>query len=208
MPFSLEEISQQPVVIVLYNSGASGEFLAYALSQTISQFKKPKSIWENQTRCKFDDYFGRSFTSGAVTNDLILERVNLYWKKYLKSRGEWHLGLVHNEYEYLNILQNLGPDWPVIEITTISPQSQKFQYEARISKISQKFRPPQTYCQKVYAKKHLQIEWSDLILTDTKNSYSKIINFLEGHGNIDRFEYLVNDYRTRNENLLKTLYES
>lgn len=212
---SIKELDSQPVVILLYDAGASGEFVAHALSETIDQFSKTPAVWENQSRCKFGDYFGRTLTCGPIISELLLQRINLYYEN-LTELKEWHLGLAHCQSIYWNFILKYGSAWPVIEITTNLPTSQKFQCLARDSKIPQEFlsqpglataiRPDikQLACKK----KYLTVEWSELIMTDTKHCYSKILEFLGANGHADSFVDMVQDYKLRNQHLIKELDES
>lgn len=214
---SLNEISKQPVVILLYNGGASGEFLAHALTQTVDQFSKTQTSWENNNRCIFGDYFGRTLICGPVDHKLLLSRVNLYHSN-LQIKADWHLGLAHKELIYLEFLQTWGSEWPVIEITTADAVSAKFQQLAQNHKISQQdiltqenllrhsnvqmsfgdFRP----------KKHLKVEWKQLMLTNTKNTYLDLVGFLGGSAQVEKFLLLVDDYKKRNQNFIDMAYES
>lgn len=210
---SVKNLGGQPVVILLYNAGASGEFIAHALSETIDQFSKTPALWENQSRCKFGDYFGRTLTCGPIINEVLLQRVNLYYDN-LKDLKAWHLGLAHCESVYLDFILEHGSAWPVIEITTNMPTSQKFQALARNSKIPQEFlnqpRLPgatRPNTKQLAWKKHLAVEWSELIMTDTIHCYSKIVEFLGGNGNTDGFVDMVQNYKMRNQDLIKELDE-
>lgn len=211
---SVKDLSGEPVVILLYNAGASGEFIAHALCETIDQFSKTPAHWENQSRCKFGDYFGRTLTYGPIINDVLLQRINLYYEN-LTDLKAWHLGLSHRESAYLDFILEHGSTWPVIDIITNTPTSQKFQTMARNSKISQGFlnQPrlagaikPDT--KQLARKKYLAVEWSELIVTDTKHCYSKIVEFLGGNGHVDGFVDMVQDYKMRNQDLIKELDES
>lgn len=212
MPFSLEEISQHPVVVVLYNSGSSGEFLAYALSQTINQFSKTTMTWENGYRVKFQDYFGRSLIAGDIDTQILSDRVSLYFENLLDTR-QWHMGLAHCNQNYMNFLSTIGRDWPVLEIVAQRPRSVCFRKLSTETKVHNRdpklfdFQMPEinltSLQQKFKFNKHIQIEWQDFILDDPENSYKQVLEFLGGAGNSDQFLSMVDDYRKRNHKLIE-----
>ena len=55
---------------------------------------------------------------------------------------------------------------------------------------------------------HLQIEWSELFLTDIRTTYFKILKFLDCAGDVDYFVDIVNDYVNNNQNLIQSVYEN
>jgi len=214
---SIKEISNHPVIVLLYKSGASGEFLSYALTESIDQFTKTTMSWENTNRCIVQDYFGRSLLYGPITEDVLLPRINLFFKmsRYVGSK---HMGLSHFEAHQLDFIKNYNTAWPVVEVTTLQPVSEKFQLLSRDSKISKKYISPNynknekingtTTDMGIKLNRHLQIEWSDLFLTNTCATYSKILQFLDCTGNVDQFGIMVNDYVSRNQDLIKIAYEN
>jgi len=214
---SIKEISNHPVIILLYKSGASGEFLSYALTESIDQFTKTTMSWENTNRCIVQDYFGRSLLYGPITEDVLLPRINLFFEMS-RCVGSKHMGLSHFKPHQLDFVKNYNTAWPVIEITTLQPVSERFQLLSRNSKIPKKYVNPNynnnekinstTTDMGIKLNKHLQIEWSDLLLTDTCATYSKILQFLDCTGNADQFGIMVNDYVSRNQDLIKIAYEN
>lgn len=209
---SPEELVDQPVVVVLYDAGASGEFVAHALSQSIEEFAKTGMIWENEDRCKFKDFFGRSLNNGQIIDDLLISRINLYFENIV-APGQWHMGMAHGQPEYLDFLQKYGLNWPVIELTTLHPVSKKFQLLARNKKLPglEHAVPKKNFTSRdlgFKVPKHLQIEWRDLLLSDTKNTYSEITGFLGAHGDPDLFQTLIDDYVNKNQELIQRSHES
>lgn len=211
---SLKEISNHPVVILLYKSGASGEFLSHALTQSIYQFTKTPATWENTHRCIVQDYFGRSLLVGPLTEDVLLPRINLYFKM-ARVIGTRHIGISHFQPHQIEFIKNYGATWPVIEITTLHPVSEQFQQLARNSKIPNKYQPT-SYDKnnKINAtakdigfvpNRHLKLEWVELFQTDTCNAYSKILKFLDCTGNVDQFVDMISDYVNRNQRLLQEI---
>lgn len=216
MSFSLEEISQHPVVVILYRSGASGEFVAHALSQTIDQFSKTTTTWENEHRCKFQDYFGRTLNAGDIDPQILSDRIDLYFEN-LVDRRQWHMGLSHCMQDYMEFLSTVGRDWPVIEIVTQQPRSVFFQKLAIETKVhggelkQLDFQMPVTpltsWQLKFRATRHIQIEWQDFILDRPQDSYQQVLEFLGGTGNTDQFVDMVNDYKKRNHELIEVILD-
>jgi hypothetical protein len=214
---SIKEISNHPVVILLYKSGASGEFLSYALTESIDQFTKTTMSWKNTNQCIVQDYFGRSLLVGAITEDVVLPRINLYFEM-AQHIGTWHMGISHLQPHQIEFVKNYGATWPVIEIITMRPVSEQFRQLARNSKIHKNYQPTSynknnkinstTTDMGHKLNKHLQIEWSDLLLTDTCATYSKILQFLDCTGNVGQFSAMVDDYVGRNQDLIKIAYEN
>jgi hypothetical protein len=213
----IEELNQQPLILVMYHSGSSGEFFAHALSQSLNTVTHPEISWENHTRCKFGDFFGRSLNGGAevINNDLVIERIKQFFRSAIKIK-QYHIGLSH-PYPTASIefIKKYLPDIPIIEITVESNLSKKFKFYAANLKIPPETRRfiPKEFSEdlawpSVYqSKRHLYVEWSDLILLDTKSSFEKIKNFLNIDGNSDKFLELINDYKERNADLLRYINE-
>jgi hypothetical protein len=212
---SITEISNCPVVILLYKAGSSGEFLSYALTQSIDQFTKMITVWENN-RCIVQDYFGRTLLFGPITEDILLSRINLFYET-TNSKGVRHMGLSHHNPHQIDFIKNYGATWPVIEITTLTPTSIKFQYLASTIKIPKEYQlSPINKNGKITTaldfglnpSQHLQIEWSELFLTDIRTTYFKILKFLNCNGDVDYFVDMVNDYVNKNQNLIQSAYEN
>ena len=203
---SIKEISNYPVVILLYKPGSSGEFLSYALTESINQFTKMTTLWENNNRCIVQDYFGRTLLFGPITEDILLPRINLFFEMS-KSKGVRHMGLSHHNPHQIDFIKNYGATWPVIEITALQPISIKFRQLAGTSKIPKEYQlGPINKNEKITTAldmgfnpgHHLQIEWSELFLTDIRTTYFKILKFLD----------IVNDYVNKNQNLIQSVYEN
>ena len=213
---SIKEISNHPVVILLYKAGSSGEFLSYALTQSINQFTKMKTLWENNNRCVVQDYFGRTLLFGPITEDILLPRINLFFEM-AKSKGARHMGLSHHNPHQIDFIKNYGATWPVIEITALQPISIKFQQLAKASKIPKEYQlSPFNKNVKITTAldmgfnpgHHLQIEWSELFLTDIRTTYFKILKFLDCTGDVDYFVDMVDNYVNKNQNLIQSAYEN
>ena len=77
---SIEDLNNYPAVIILYPSGASGEFIAQALSESIDSIAKTHSHWENNNRVIYADFLGRSLNSGdrIIELDKVIDRANWF----------------------------------------------------------------------------------------------------------------------------------
>lgn len=215
---SITQIPNQPVTILLYEAGSSGEFLSYALTSTIDQFSKIPMVWENNNRCIVQDYFGRTLLFGPINEDLLLSRINLYSQMTHGEGKNRHMCLSHFMPHQIDFLKTHGAMWPVLEITVQHAASKKFQQRARRSKIPKDYQATsqasQTHINRTALQRgftpanHLEIEWHELFLTDTAATYQKILEFLNCTGNVEQFVDQVNDYVNRNNLLLQETYES
>ena len=218
----IEDLSQQPLILIMYYSGSSGEFLAHALSQSLNTVTHPKIEWENQTRCKVGDYFGRSLNGGSevINNDLVLERIDNFLKSAVDIK-QYHIGLAHPyPAASTEFIKKYLSDVPIIEITVNRDISKKFKFYAANLKIPTEIRKivtskellstqPETLTwTSVYqSNRHLYVEWSDLILLDSKSTFEKIKEFLNIDGDADKFLEMIDDYKERNTDLLRYINE-
>jgi hypothetical protein len=56
--------------------------------------------------------------------------------------------------------------------------------------------------------RHLQIEWEDLIMTNTKSVFQEISNFIGHTGDVAAFCSCIEDYRNRNLDLINQANEN
>lgn len=201
------DFSQYPVLLLLYFTGSSGEFIAHALTQSIPAITKTQQFWENQTRCKYFDFFDRALNSG---NDRVDEEtVHAGIQRYLelnKPNTTTHLGLVHPHPASLHFVSQYFKSSPLIEITLKSPVSQKFRHLAASSKVNS----GEVYRLKKYEsgfahEPKLLLEWDEIILTKTKETFQQIQEFLNVDGSVETFELLIQDYCRRNQDLISQL---
>jgi hypothetical protein len=101
------------------------------------------------------------------------------------------------------------PDAPVVEITTTDRVSQKFRDLSSWKKIGIKIHNAYMHkeCPRKFAR-HLQVNWSDLILNNTAKEYERILTFVDATGNVDAFVSAVQDYCDRNQELIAQANES
>lgn len=211
---SIEELKDQSVAVLVYPSGASGEFLGYAITESFPAFTKTHQHWENVSRCKFFDYFDRCLTSGLdpVDANNVVRGINLYQSK--NTLADISLGLCHIDQPSLGFLRQWGNNLPTIEIVTRKHLSKSFRVLAEQSKISAADRAgKQTgsydYEHSYYqCPDHLQIEWSDILLTDTVDAFEAIENFLGTTGSVGQFQSMVADYLKRNAKIFAELQTS
>lgn len=211
---SADEIALQKVAVLLYPSGASGEFLGYALTESFPAFTKTHQHWENVSRCKFFDFFNRCLTSGfnPVPPEEVVAGINLYQSK--NTLADISMGLCHIDKPSLSFLRQWCKSFPTIEIVTRKDISKSFRVLAEQSKISAEDRngresDSRHYTHSYYfCPRHLEVEWSDILLTDTANTFKAIENFLGMAGSIDTFQSMVADYLKRNEKIFAELAHS
>lgn len=209
----IEDLNQLPLILIMYHSGSSGEFFAHALSQCLETVTHPAVTWENQSRCKFGDFFGRSLNGGStvIDNNIMLDRIKLFFEDAVEVK-QHHIGLSHPyPPSSIEFIKQYLSDIPVIEITITSEISRKFKFYAANAKIpasSRSYVPttellPSFQWPSVYqAHKQLSVEWADLIILDPAGEFNRIKQFLGITGNTDKFVSMIKDYRERNIDLL------
>lgn len=212
---SISELKNFPLLFVLYYAGSSGEFLSDTLSQCFDHLHSPGSVWENEHRVKFEDFFGRSLNEGTslVPEDVIVQRANHYLNNF-NPETKTCIAMVHPRPDPLNFVKTYFDNSPVIEITSCNELSKRFRLLARRSKIENtvlgdaKVEYNTLSVQRHDMFKHqLMIEWEDLIIHDPANSFVKIQEFLGHSGSQETFMHCVEDYKKRNQTLLDICYE-
>lgn len=208
---SINEVVAEPVTILLYPPGSSGEFIAWALTQSIPSITPAEQSWENVTRCKYTDALGRTLSVLDQTPDeKIIERYNIFLN--LNQKRKFSLALAHDNDVALGLIKKYFLSWPVLEITIKLPASIEFAYQSKLNKITARDlrmseeehlnRKPvkgQPYPHGYVAKKHLKIEWQELMLSDCKQQFKIICDFFGCDGNFEIFQNLITDYCERNK---------
>jgi hypothetical protein len=211
MIHTIQEITELPMIVVLYRAGASGEFLSHAITQSFDSITKTAQFWENNNRCKYFDLFDRNLNSGfdCVDHNELIRGVNLYLDQN-KPTNTTHIAVSHPRDCNIAFLQEHLISTPIIEIATNNPVSKKFIANAAKTKINQHQidlknlnRQPGQIADKF--PNHLVIEWEDFILNKTESVFYKISDFIQKSGSVDTFCDCVADYKKRNANLLQTL---
>lgn len=212
MYVDINNFNTQPVVLILYQPGSSGEFFAHALTDSISDISKTLSTWENQTRVKYSDYFGRSLNSGdsVIDPDTVISRINLFFNQRTAIINKYHIGIMHPNAASVGFVTEYFAHCPVIEITRTSELSQKFGTNASRNKIEKTairktavHKTPVTY----HADRHLKVEWEDLMLNNPSGVFAQVLEFLQVTGNTDKFISMVQDYLQRNQSIINQLNE-
>lgn len=205
----IEELNQQSAVILLYPSGASGEFIATSLSESIPSFTKTQIEFENVNRVKYLDFLGRSLNSGdnLLNHNLIVKRANVFLDQCIPGT---HLILAHGDQPAIDFIHNYLSSIPVIEIVVHKARSKLFRHLAATEKIPKEFKRPGKNYDYINMRpstgetfhKHITVEWEDLLLSNTNQEYAKIVKFLGTSGSIEVFNTLLADYLIRNQNYI------
>ena len=212
---SLPTDFESQTTILLYQSGLSGEFLGWLLSECLTDFSVGENYWEDNGRYKYVDALGRTLMGGGpiVSQSKLNERIQNYQHNQTGD-GTRHIVLAHPDPIYVDFLRVHLSNAPVVEIVSRNYSSQIFQFLARNSKITatdladsihNHNREPlsiKEHFSRYSAKKHLEIEWSDLILNNTKQSVKSIAEFLNSDINLSKFSAMLNDYKQRNRDLI------
>lgn len=202
----LDDILNYSPVILLYPAGASGEAFAYTITQSFPDVSKSPHHWENGSRCKMLDFFNRSLTTGLneVTEELVVKGVNIFLDHVIDLKDR-NIALSHHNHESLNFIQEFLPKVPVIEVTTYTDLSKKFRHIGIKNKITPvvnaKAVRAYTNCG-IRFRHHLQIEWSDLFLTNPMVVLKRLEEFLGMSGDQEIFISVINDYLVRNKSLI------
>jgi hypothetical protein len=211
MVSSLDEIKKYNILFLLYPSGSSGEFLAYALSKCIDTIANPPGEWENTSRMKFADCLGRSLNAQDVEPDAqtVVDRFNLHLESTDVSNNRISVALVHAHTTGVDYITTQFSHAPVIEITTTDFKSQQFRDLAATEKIGPSNRNCFYHTQSdLNVPRHLRVNWSDLFLHDAEAQFDQITNFLNVSGDRAKFLELVKNYLARNQHLVEQLNES
>lgn len=208
---TINDLNKLPILILLYTTGTSGEFIAHAITKSFPGITPTKQQWENVTRCKYFDLFDRTLTSDIdrpINADKVVDGVNLYLDENDPDRT-MHLGLVHPKKFTLEFIQQYIPDVPIIEIVTEQMPSKVFRFLSQ-SKVSARA-PDAPYFKHgtsgYQGARHLRLEWNDLLIENVDQSFNKIENFIQLNGSVNEFKFHVNDYLQRNADTIKRLHD-
>jgi hypothetical protein len=202
---AVNELNSCPAAIIVYSSGASGEFIAWALGQSVPVVADIDAKWENNNRIIYMDFLRRNLNSGLneLNHQAILDCANRFVSKVT---GDFYLIIAHPTDSSLSFIQQHLPAIPLIEITLVDPVSMNFSKRAAVGKIH-KGVTKNSYDDRpstipYSAQRHLQVEWKDIILSNTAHEFERITNFLGLTGSAARFVELVDDYVKRNQEYL------
>jgi hypothetical protein len=211
---SLEDLNDQSAFIILYRPGSSGEFLASALAESIDDITPPPTETKDNGSTIYREFFGHELKNknNILNSTELIYRANVALNAF---KSNHYIILVHPKYFTLKFLTDYLNKRPLIEIVMNNQVSRKFAESSVLIKIRNKLpaaqQKPVNYQQSIFSDYrhplHLQIEWSDLILDRTSESFDLIQNFLGLTGNKEKFENCVAEYQERNRELIKQAYE-
>jgi hypothetical protein len=208
---SLEELDSQPAFIILYPSGLSGEFLASALTDSIDSIAKPTVEHKETGRTVYREFFNHALKNDSricINTDELIYRVNVARNLF---KGDHYVILAHPNDMSIKFINQYLNNRPLIEITMNNLISRKFAAKAAIAKI-QSGVPLEGYLSRQPVAnyqhfRHLQIEWTDLILDRPGEIFDVVQHFVGLSGDRARFEQAVMAYRKRNQDLIKEAHE-
>jgi hypothetical protein len=227
---SVDDLKQYSLVLVLYSTGASGEFVASALSQSMPAFAKTHEQWISKNRKTFADALGKTLNGGwhCIDNKHVVRRFNSYLEQSNTQSDSKHLILAHPDLASLEFIQSYLNHAPTIEIVTKNVASIKFRnisrnkvnYEDYVAGGNNQHNNPLTPEQyksfqndltlnpktiNYRAQQHLCVEWQDLMITDTAKTFNAVCEFLDCEGSVEIFKTLVEEYLDRNQDILNQI---
>jgi hypothetical protein len=215
---TIEMIKNLPSVIILYPAGASGEFIAYALTNCIGGTTQTETHWEDGNRCKYFDLYDRCLNSGfdSITTDMVIESVDRF--SQLLDRNIFNtisFGLAHPRDSSLAFINQYLSNVPIIQIVVNNTKSKMFVTMAAHHKIHKtnilsvencKNRTRYINTNQYHGPNPIiKVEWEDMLLTNTEETFSTIEKFLNVSGNVTKFQELVETYIEKNNNILSII---
>lgn len=212
----LNAINNNNTIIVLYPSGASGEFLAGTIAMVFDGVHSSQlNEYSSETRYNYFDIFDRTLNSSSefVNYRVVLDGVNNYL--VTNDSDLKHLGLAHSVQETVDFLGDYLSQCQVIEVVTGTQESKRFRIEAANSKIPkhQNFTAAEragfTQCATLFSASQcsmvskLCVEWSDLFLYHTEATIERIEDFLKMKCDCGEFKNRIYDYLHRNQALIE-----
>lgn len=212
---SIEQVNNSNCIIVLYPSGASGEFLAGSIAKTFPGVHSSQlNEYVTVNRYTYFDLFDRVLNSSisAVTQEQVLAGVNNYFStNYCDLK---HVGLAHTTSNNLMFIKQNLPNAKIVEITTYDLISKNFRYLAAESKIPkhQNFTAGERNSfltnAMQYTESHilsdnkLTIEWLDL-LTRSHCALDQLEDFFDLECDRDAFIRCIQEYIQRNNTIIE-----
>lgn len=227
---SLDDLKQYKLSILLYATGASGEFIAGALTKSIPKFSRYHDQWISKNRKSFGDALGKTLNGGwnNIDPSEVIQRFNFYLTQTNSGTESLHMALAHPDLASLDFMRQYLAHVPVIEITTTTYTSIKFRNHSRLKVSYEDYmiggdnaKNPMSRekylrwqndssldAKKVdyHCDQHLQIEWQDLLITNTAKKYEEICNFLQCEGSVSEFKQDVEEYLDRNQDILDQIH--
>jgi hypothetical protein len=117
---SFEDIKQFSIIILLYRTGSSGEFIATALSKTLNNFAQAIFYKKSEERWDFQDAFWKSLNGGwsNIDPDDVISRFRLYLNDKSNVTETTHIALAHPLGASLKFINQYLYECPIIEIIT------------------------------------------------------------------------------------------
>lgn len=223
-PDSQKKKNQVPVVIsdindlkdfnimpLIYPGGASGEFFASALSQTMPRVTLSRSSFYDNipNRVNFYDIFNKHLGGGHldIDNETILDEVNMFYYVNSGTIKDFNIALVHPQPpgSISWLLENLRNSY-TLEIITKNLRSRRFRTLATNMKVNFPDRPfidgSRYVLSEFSGPHHLRLEWEELLLTDVEGQFRKVEEFLDDTGDFKLYKELVTEYVARNQSLI------
>lgn len=210
---SVDALKNFNIMPLIYPGGASGEFLASALVQTMPKMTLTRYTWynNNQSRANFYDAFNKLLNGGhtIIDNEEIINEVNMFFYVNGNHLRDFNIALVHpTPYSSIEWLSTYLKDSRTLEITTKTPRSKRFRAAAANAKIIYPGRVPidsngSRYSESFFdGPNHLQMEWEDIFLNDIEGQFRRMETFFGDTGDYRLYKELVTDYIARNQSLI------
>lgn len=219
----VSDLKNYSIVILMYATGSSGEFVASALVNSIPGFAKTQEEWISHNRKNFADALGKTLNGGwkHIDNQDVVKRFNWYLEFNRLDNELMHLALSHPDLPSLEFIQQHLNHAPMIEIQTEHTVSMQFKNLSQ-SKVTyqdyvnggdnanfgmsyEQYKLQETHSPRpieYLAPQHLKIEWESLMLSDTARTFDKICQFLNCSGSVEIFKSKVLEYLDRNQDIL------
>ena len=211
----LHKLDHLPVVLLVYESGSSGEFLAAALSQSLEGFYQAEIKWENNWRCLFQDSFGRALSWGHHVIDYklllrnfdhVLMTTTVIDQHYIVTVHPRPVASMDFVLEYLS-------SRPMIKITCQNKMSKQFRKLSCFYKLKGWDRDINNRLNleneqgwvTQFTNPAIEVEWQDIVLNHPKREFERIQEFLGQQGNWEVFSQMLQDYVARNQEILQKI---
>ena len=191
------------VLVIAYEAGSSGEFLASALTSSFPCFSNTNVIID-AGRYIFLDFFYRGFMGNiSITPEEIKRRINCYLTN-LKTLNQWHIGLMHPNVDVQDFFSNHFPLYNTLLINSSHPVSNNFKELASCAKIPREFKKSRPIRPFKFSKK-IEFDWHSCLLGttyDKKIFFDSVSHLVNHDGNFLEFQKQCNSYVQKNRILI------
>lgn len=213
---SFDQINNTNTIIVLYPSGASGEFLAGTIAKSFDLVHSSSlNDYVTHNRYTYFDLFDRELSSSAdpLNENQILDGINNYFSTN-NDVNKAHIGLSHPTKHCVEFIEKHLNNARIVEITTVHTLSKKFRVVAAENKIPkhEHFTAHERYNFQMGAMKYdqslcevvhkLTIEWVELFAGNPENIIQPLEKFLMSQCDREMFVSLVQEYIQKNKPIL------